>query len=641
MANIPAIYDLLARSDHPAADDALREALPLVSEPYRSMAARTLLHRASTPGMVGLVAHFQVLTDDLRQDVVVHSALMSAALESALHEPDVETRVNALTILRRSGNPRLADLANLGLKDGTPRVRQAAAEALRALVDNFFDRQSDVRTVFRDPEVAGNEAAGVAVEALRMLTQERESLLRAVSAGLATFSDHHRMEALEAAMFFAHELTETLLDHAGQRRGGHTAAMIEVFENSDDRRLSPFAYVALTRAETRAPILRRLELRCDSEFFHQMIRDSFLVREPQIRRAFAAVRRLSWLASGIESVLEMPAELLPRFPAWLTATGLPPEMKMDILTQIATGENPSAAAAAIFELSRMTSQSAARGLDTAARQGSGVVQRMAIRALKHRRRLSERSRRLAHLRAIGAKNDALFDSAWSTFDRLDANVAQSIGRRARTQMKEFGNALRARLCSRSAEDRTRAVRMVMALGLSGDLLNEVAALSSDEDITVRSTVMSALSAAGGPTARRIFERALLDADPRVVANAVEGLDRLGSTTRLDMLTPLMEHDDNRIRGNAIRALLHRRVPEAAGALLSMLSDPRRMHRISALWLVERMRLTAMRERVHGVSQCDPDMSVRRAATQTLHRLSKRLETAIPAVPAPAPAGDLA
>jgi len=635
MSQLPALYELLARSDHAAADDALREGLPLISEPYRSMAARTLLHRAATPGLIGLIANFHLLTDELRQDVVVHSALMSAALEAALHEPELDTRVNALTILRRSGNPRLADLTQVGLRDGTPRVRQAAGEALRALVDNFFARQSDVRTVFRDPGVVGPEAAGVAVEALRLLTQERQALLRAVSAALATFSDHHRLEALEAAMFFAHELAEMLLDHAGQRRGGHTAAMVEVFENSDDRRLSPFAYVALTRAETRAPVLRRLELRCDVEFFHQMIRDSFLIREPRIRRAFAAIRRLSWLATGIESVLEMPADVLTRFPAWLVATGLPPELKLDLLAAVATREHADAAAAAVFELSRTSNQSAARGLESAARQGSGAAQRMAIRALRHRRRMTDRARRAAHQRATGARNDALFESAWATFDRVDGEVARTLGQRARGQMKEFGAAVRSRLCSRSAEERTRAVRLVMTLGLSTELVNELAALSSDDDTTVRSTVMSALAAAGGPTARRIFERALLDGDARVVANAIEGLDRIGSNTRLDALSPLMEHDDNRIRANAIRALLHRRVPEAAGELLRMLSDPRRMHRISALWLIEKMRLTAMHERVRSVSEADSDPAVRRAAAQTLHRLIRRLEARGAATPSAA------
>lgn len=622
MAQLPAIYDLLARSAHPAADEALREALPLLGEPHRSMAARILLHRASTSGLVGLIAGFHQLTDDLRQDVVVHSALISQALESALHESDVETRFNALSILRRSGNPRLADIAILGLRDGTPRVRQAAAEALRALVDNFFVRQSDVRTVFRDPDMIGPDAAGVAVEALRMLTHERESLIRAVAAALAGFSDHHRLEALESAMFFAHELADTLLDHAGQRRGGHTAAMLEVFENSDDQRLSPFAYVALTRAETRAPVLRRLELRCDTEFFHQMIRDGFLLRDPLIRRAFSAIRRLSWLGSGIDSVLDMPDEVLIRFPAWLAATGLPPELKLDLLTQIATGENTQSAAAAVFELSRMSSPSAARAMETAARQGSGAAQRMAIRALRHRKRAADLSQRLAHHRAMGAKNDALFESAWATFDRIDRTVAKALATRAREQMREFGAALRSRLRSRSPEERTRAVRMIIALGLSSDMVNEIAAISSDDDSTVRSTVMSALAAAGGPTARRIFERALLDTDPRVVANAIEGLDRLGAGSRVEALTPLMEHGDNRIRANAIRALLHRRVPEAAGELLKMLADPRRMHRISALWLVERMRLTAMRERVRIVSESDQDPAVRRAAGQTLHRLAQ-------------------
>lgn len=270
-----------------------------------------------------------------------------------------------------------------------------------------------------------------------------------------------------------------------------------------------------------------------------------------------------------------------------------------------------------------------RGLDPALRRGEPVVQRMAMRALKHRQRMNARMQKLVGLDQNAQPGESIFESIWEAFERLDGPSARALGRRLRSDLRDFAIGARSRLASRSLEDRSRAVRLVSALGLAGEFTHELAALSGDEDATIRATVMTALATAGGAIARRILERALLDADARVVANAVEGLDRLGMTRRVELFLPLLEHADNRVRAGAVRALLHRRRPEAARTLVQMLCDPRRTHRTSAIWLFERMRLMTIADRIRDIAAGDPDGAVRRAATAALERVAHR------ATPAPA------
>jgi hypothetical protein len=52
-------------------------------------------------------------------------------------------------------------------------------------------------------------------------------------------------------------------------------------------------------------------------------------------------------------------------------------------------------------------------------------------------------------------------------------------------------------------------------------------------------------------------------------------------------------------------------------LIDMLEGPSRVHQLSALWVVERLRLLTMRDRIDEISRENPDESVRRRAESVL------------------------
>jgi len=137
---------------------------------------------------------------------------------------------------------------------------------------------------------------------------------------------------------------------------------------------------------------------------------------------------------------------------------------------------------------------------------------------------------------------------------------------------------------------------------------------------VRGTAVALLAHLPGPVSLRILRRAIEDTDERVQANAVEALALLDEKECRRWVEPKLASAHGRVKGNAVQALLRLEMREAGDALLAMLDDPARGHRISGLWVVERLRLRTVVQRVERLSREDPDPQVRRRAARVLRGL---------------------
>jgi len=124
-----------------------------------------------------------------------------------------------------------------------------------------------------------------------------------------------------------------------------------------------------------------------------------------------------------------------------------------------------------------------------------------------------------------------------------------------------------------------------------------------------------------------------DAEPRVRANAIEGLSMLrGGSIRLDRYAT---DDSPRVRANAIRHASvwieprdDESLPSGASEHLSaMLVDERKEHRLSALWLVSRSRPIELAAKVASVARDDADDLVRARARRCAVRLLSAMEPA--------------
>lgn len=626
MANLPPVYEILARSDNPAADDALAEALPRLRDPYLTHAVTVLLQRGNSAGVSRLLARYESLPVSLRGLVIAAAGRLAPALRVAVHAVEVDARVAALHVVRESTQVGLADIAAGGLHDAAPRVREAAALALLSLADRYTRQNSETIAALHDSGPSEPRTLAGVTGALHLLAEERRVMEAALQNALGCFSDHRRTEIVEAAAILALEFPAAMLDPGSSRRAAFMPALKEILESSNDPRLAGFVCQALTRPDLRTAALRRIENGRDASFFANLLRCRWLLADAAIAKALGQVRRLAWISVSPDPVFELPEELQTAFPAWLMAMGLPTDFKVDTLIALLGRESSDLARAAVFALARIDGQSATRALERASKMPDPRGQKIAAAALAQRARVGRQTSRHLVGRQYASRDEQRRDTfayIWENFDHLQPVVARALGRRFGRDIGKLAIEVRGLLLGPSAETRCRALKMIVALGVSKAFVGESASLATDEDSYVRATAMLALGQAGGPTSRRILERALSDSDTRVVANAVEGMDRLGTDARVEVLGPLLEHGDNRVRANAVRALVRRRVPQAARALVSMLGDPRRAHRESALWLIDRLQLIMMLRRVQELAATDTDSGVRQRAAEVAKRLMQR------------------
>ncbi|MFT5424255.1 MAG: hypothetical protein ACI89L_002049 [Phycisphaerales bacterium] len=208
-----------------------------------------------------------------------------------------------------------------------------------------------------------------------------------------------------------------------------------------------------------------------------------------------------------------------------------------------------------------------------------------------------------------------------------------------------------------------AITLARRLGLLQTVERELLELArSCTDWHVLATAVSALGKCRDPEALAIIDRAMTHEDPRVRANALEarvkrvarggagrggrgGADLMQADEALHAhLFELKDQDAHRVRAGAVRALLEGgnaptstdRVfePKAVEELGRMLDDERPMHRVSGLWVAQRVlcgagpaRLGAhwpqLAEQVTGLAS-DADPGVRLRATRCSSRLLAEL-----------------
>jgi HEAT repeat protein len=206
---------------------------------------------------------------------------------------------------------------------------------------------------------------------------------------------------------------------------------------------------------------------------------------------------------------------------------------------------------------------------------------------------------------------------WELFDEPDAGERERALDAVRRQAIGLLPLLTAKFGAAEPLHRARALRIASRLGLVAELEVWVYRCGGDPDPTVRSLAVPMVAQFDSPAARQILERAVNDPEPRVQAAAIEALDRQDAPGRAALTEDKLYSENSRVRANAIKSLLRLRLPQAADALLSMLEDSPPGHRLSGLWVVERLRLNSLAERVERLASTDSDRRVRRRASRVL------------------------
>ncbi len=561
---------------------------------------------------------------------MTNASRLFGSLRGNIRSSVVQTRLNALAIIRRSGCLQLAYLAAYAMHDGAPSVRAEGAATLRDLANRHYTTYTETTSVLRDAAEADGSLSKPIVQTLHLLREERKHLLAALRDALHCYESHHRQEIIEAAMCLASELEDSLFQQSTLKLGKLTQAMNDVLAGSLSPRLAPFIYVALGHQEVRRRILPALVNCRDSAFFAEFIRQHWLTYDPAIRRHLQTIRSLAWLVDGLEAVFSLPPDVAVLTPSWLLALGLAPDEKIAMLMNLLLLDDPAVSRAVVSALVRIDTPASTLALRTIFDQERPELSAVVRRELDFRHRRETRQLRKVRKDRPEAWASMLdraglheeFDDFWQHFEQIHPLDAAVAGVHAVKYVPGFVMQMQMKLLSSQPIDRLRALRIMIALRLGGSFQKEVFAAANDVVAEIRAAAATALGHLGEGTSRRILERALSDDNALVQTAAIDALDCMQAKGRVELVSPKAESDDANVRAAATRCMLRAQSAQGATALMAMLRDERAEHRCAGLWIADQLKLVSIMGRLQDIGQHDPDPRIARIAQHVVRRLAR-------------------
>jgi HEAT repeat protein len=394
---------------------------------------------------------------------------------------------------------------------------------------------------------------------------------------------------------------------------------VSILQRPLSPQLAAFAMAALSFAEFRPHASRAIAAVTAPDVLGALLREAWRCAQHPVARGMAAGKELACLDGRGKLLLQLPPHVLIDAPRWIAATGVPEEIKIVALRELARHTDAEVRHAAAWTLGTRPDERALTALRTLAGGDDAV--------LAERARLQIACRHPGEYTLIDlirfAQGEATdpaakpvsreprdFDEFWRQFDDLPDEMRRRVGPQIAARSPRLKPLLMRLLQDADAGHRVRALRIVGLLELASELSEQLYPLAHDAEPEVRSAAVAALAGVTTQASKRILRNALHDQDARVAANAVEAVEAGGGPDSQSDLLPLLMSPDNRVRANAVKALLKLGVREAAETLLKMMNDKTRSHRISALWLVERMGLFMLAKRIVSMAAADEDQQVR-------------------------------
>jgi hypothetical protein len=300
------LYKWLAELPSPDAELILAVGLQRAEPAYFDKIVHLLFERGSDAAWAGLISNYPLLKPELRARLRADPQRMRSGLVRVLRGGSPQGRCNALEALRDTPEPALAYLLPDLLRASSSDVRRAAAVTLRCLAEMVVDGAAESQS------------------------DKRVDVVRAVWEALRGFDSHYRLEVVECALWFTHDLGRDLWAVLANRRSP-TAHVVSANLNSwDSPRLARFLLEALTQPAWRIAARDLLTRWQGADRLTTILRNSDLLRHPEFRDSLNSLRRPAWFA-GLHDLRELPKELWVQAPEWLVLLGLRPEDKLTLL----------------------------------------------------------------------------------------------------------------------------------------------------------------------------------------------------------------------------------------------------------------------------------------------------------------------
>jgi len=610
MAHASGILRQLATLDEAVVDHALAEALPTADDHTRRVLVDMLLERAHPSGLAGLIRHFHQLEEPAQRIATTQVHVLDDALRHAADDREAQTRLNMIDIVDRSSRAWLAYLLTSQLHADDARLHRAAARALLRMVR---------RHCLGAAAAEADPGAG-------------EQLYRAVVEACACFHQHRRRDVLLAAACYAPRFGSALLKHIADRHGSAYPAMCELIAQADHpiagRALLGFAAIESTRSAA----IRGLENRNAAAQLGPITELSHLLPAATVLSGVRHVRKPVHLAPRGRDLASLDVTCHRRLPRWIAALALDDATRRQALSELTAQRDATTRLLALRQLTAMADEQADDAIAPMCFDADPAIARIALRHLLRRRwkglgRMMVKLIGSAHpdLRQIAERQlgPISFERLWHNWPNLAPGTRVAAGRALAKIDPNFGRQLAHKMSADDADGRLQAVMMVRQLGQETYFEKQLLERARDDDGRVASAAVRALGPLGASTqVVGTLTEALGHEDDRVRSNAIESLETMQQVAWVsDSLKSMARESGNRSRATAIKALMELPMNEALPELERMLVDDDHAHRVSALWVVEKLGLLPVVNRVAEIAQADPEPRVRRRAVRVVRDLA--------------------
>lgn len=594
----PLALSVLQEAPNGALDDALVDALVHTHGPVRGEYLKALLKRGRATVLGKVIGRFGSGDDDLDRRLIPAVSQLESAIRALIQNGSTSERLAAVALLEEADEPSVAYLLGDLVARGEPKTQEAAAEALCVLTTRLLMRCS----------LADSTSDA---ESLRKQT---ELLASAFTPVFQCWELHMNRACMTAGLWLGHHVRDAVAVKLAQVRNGLDGPIRRVLSQTSDPRLAGFLIAALSIPEIRATTASTIARCRDLPVIEAIVERADRLRDDAIRHGCKFVKDTGWLALAADSLLGRGDHVMSGVVDFLAACGGPTEQKLPIYRRLLNGCTPAvrrrALRAAVEDLGRkampLLTPIALRD-DELAASAVGMIPAPSAAPGTPVRRETPAARYFRGLLPL-------------TREHRDA-IIEDLKRSPGGALV----ALRAKLTSPNALDKARALHLARSAGLLPELAQQVYRLVHDHEPAVRSVAVAALVRLPGATAQRLARSGADDADERVRAGAVEAMDQLGVPDRATITAPFLDSRDQRLRANAVKSLLRLSDPRAAETLLDMLEDPSPAHRLSGLWVVERMNLGSTARTLRKLARDDRDDRIRARAVTLLRRFEP-LET---------------
>lgn len=484
------LYEWLRQGPTPDCDEILAAGIEHAAPPWDARIVRVLLERGHPASWAGLICALDRLPAEIRKSIFSDEAKLTIGIDHALKSRSAAARLNALAAFEQASRVRITYRLSDLLRDPAAEVRAVAARILR----------SRAVAVRRDPPAAPHEPPGAAARS------DRQELVPVIQEALRTFDLHHRLEALEIALWFASDVGDTLWPLLENHKSRAGVLVAEHLVSWNSPWLAGFLVAGLERSAWRNASIELLRGWKTPEHLIELLRVTHLLENPEIATHLASVRGAPVFCEIDPTLAAVSPDLRPCVPRWFAALGLREDPWIERLARWSESPDAALQRAAVYALASIDAPEAVAALRAIAERRSPlaafarwcVLARDASLVPRREPSLALRAQRGCRPRvAPDAEPDVDHDFAtlWQACRRCPAAERTALLDVIREHADAWKPRLRILLQSPDARDRVLVLQVVATRDLARIFRHDVQRLLDDPVPGIRQlagTVLNAL-----------------------------------------------------------------------------------------------------------------------------------------------------